>query len=383
MGSRKPARRIREIVFILVLSIAWFLIGWIVRGYSQNSDIVLIDQARQLLQDEYPANVPDNQELVYAAIQGMLDRIKDPYAQLLEPAVGRAYLADIAGDSGTVGLAPQKLNGQIVIDQVFPEQAADRAGLKAGDIILSVDGMTFDESMTEARAAMLHMSGPVGTTAHFVVQRGNEVVKVDVPRQAKTLIVSRMLDDGIGYLFLSAFTQNAPQKFHAALQELLNQRPRALIWDLRDNRGGSTDAAQQILSDFIGDGVLFTVELNGQRQQPFASQSGGVALNIPLVMLVNSHTYSAAEAAAAAIQDRHRGTVIGAQTHGKSEIQTTLPLGDGSMLHYSIGKLLSPSGQWYEGRGVTPDVIVGDDRIDQKDAILESAIDYVRQSVLR
>ncbi len=383
MKSRIPVRHFREVVLILVLSITWFLIGWTLRSYSQSSDVMLVDQARQLLQDEYPAKVADSRELVYAAIQGMLDRVKDPYAQLLEPAVGKAYLEDLAGNSGVIGLSPQRRNGQIVIDQVFPGQAADRAGLKAGDIILSVDGVNFDEDMTEARAAMLHLSGPVGTTAHVVVQRGTDVLKIDVARQEKTLIVSRMLDDGIGYLFLSAFTQNAPQKFRAALQELLNQHPRALIWDLRDNRGGATEAAWQILGDFIDNGLLFTAELKGGIQRQFMSQGGALAPDIPLVVLVNSRTYSSAEAAAAAIQDRHRGTVIGTQTHGKSEIQTTLPLGDGSMLHYSIGKLLSPSGQWYEGRGVTPDVVVGDDRIGQKDAILDSAIDYIRQSVSR
>ncbi len=383
MKSRIPVRHFREVVLILVLSITWFLIGWTLRSYSQSSDVMLVDQARQLLQDEYPAKVADSRELVYAAIQGMLDRVKDPYAQLLEPAVGKAYLEDLAGNSGVIGLSPQRRNGQIVIDQVFPGQTADRAGLKAGDIILSVDGVNFDENMTEARAAMLHLSGPVGTTAHVVVQRGTDVLKIDVARQEKTLIVSRMLDDGIGYLFLSAFTQNAPQKFRAALQELLNQHPRALIWDLRDNRGGATEAAWQILGDFIDNGLLFTAELKGGIQRQFMSQGGALAPDIPLVVLVNSRTYSSAEAAAAAIQDRHRGTVIGTQTHGKSEIQTTLPLGDGSMLHYSIGKLLSPSGQWYEGRGVTPDVVVGDDRIGQKDAILDSAIDYIRQSVSR
>ena len=187
----------------------------------------------------------------------------------MEPAVGQAYLSNVAGTLGIVGIHPVKRNGQIIADQVLPGQAADRAGLKSGDIILSVDGVNFDDNMTEAQAAMLHMAGPVGTTAHFVVQRGREIMSFDVVRQAKTLVTSRMLDDRIGYLFLSAFTQNAPQKVRAALQDLLKQNPKALIWDLRDNRGGSIEAAQQIISYFIKDGLLFTVELKGATQQPF------------------------------------------------------------------------------------------------------------------
>jgi carboxyl-terminal processing protease len=97
-------------------------------------------------------------------------------------------------------------------------------------------------------------------------------------------------------------------------------------------------------------------------------------------VLVNSETQSAAEAAAATIQERQRGALIGVQTHGKSEIQTTVPLGDGSLLHYTIGKILSPTGQWYQGRGVTPDVVIDDVRSGQSDAILESALNYLRQN---
>jgi carboxyl-terminal processing protease len=190
-----------------------------------------------------------------------------------------------------------------------------------------------------------------------------------------------MLDDETGYLFLSAFTQNAPQKVRTALHDLLEQHPTVLIWDLRDNRGGSMEAAHQIISYFIEDGLLFTAELKGATQQQFMARGDAVAATIPVVVLINSETQSAAEAAAAAIQEHQRGVLIGAQTHGKSEIQTTVPLGDGSLLHYTIGKILSPTGQWYQGRGVTPDVIVNDERDGQSDAILEAALNYIRQNL--
>ena len=120
---------------------------------------------------------------------------------------------------------------------------------------------------------MLHMAGPVDTTAHFVIKRGYEMMSFDVVRQDTTLVTSRMLDNGIGYLSLSAFTQNAPQELGAALQDLVKHNPQALIWDLRDNRGGSIEAAQQILSYFIKDGLLFTVEL--QRSDPQAIRRAG------------------------------------------------------------------------------------------------------------
>lgn len=381
MKSRIAVKRTREIVFVVALCIVWFLIGWITRSWLQPSDSLLIEQARQILKDSYPSEAPEDRELTHAAIKGILERITDPYAEFMEPAVGQAYLSSVAGTLGVVGIHPVKRNGQIIADQVLPGQAADRAGLKSGDIILSVDGAGFDENVTEAQAAMLHMAGPIGTTAHFVIQRGPEIISFEVVRQDTTLVTSRMLDNEIGYLLLSAFTQNAPQKLKIALQELLKHNPKALIWDLRDNRGGSIDAAQRILSYFIRDGLLFTVELKGPTQKPFIAQGDAFVTDVPVIVLVNDQTASSAEAAAAAIQEHQRGTVVGVQTHGKSEVQTTTSLGDGSMLHFSIGKLLSPTGQWYEGRGVTPDVVVSDERDAQSDAMLEYAVAHLRQKL--
>lgn len=368
----------KEAAFIIIFGCVWFLIGWLARGWLLSPEAALVDAARRILANAYPSEVPSDRELTYAAINGMLDRVGDPYGQLMEPAVGQAYLADFAGTSGAVGLAPIKRDGRIVIGQVLPGQAADRAGLKAGDVILSVNGADFGEEITEAQAAMLHLAGPIDTTAHLVVQRGSDVLEFDVTRQDKTLVTSKILDGDIGYLFVSAFTQKAPQKVSAALQELLQQHPKALIWDLRDNRGGSMDAAQQVVSNFIEDGLLFTAELKGGGTKPYLAQGAAVAGTLPLVVLVNNETQSSAEAAAAAVQERQRGAVIGAQTHGKSEIQTSVPLSDGSLLHYSIGKILSPTGQWYQDRGVTPDVVVADERDAQSDVILQSAIDYLR-----
>jgi carboxyl-terminal processing protease len=383
MTPHTTSLRFKELAFLVILCSVWFLIGWLARGWLLPSEAILLEEARQALHDAYPPNVPTDHELTYAAIKGMLDRIDDPYAQLLDPAVGRAYLADFAGASGVVGMSPVKRAGHIVVDQVFPGQAADRAGLKANDVILSVNGVRFDQDTTEAQAAMLHLAGPVGSVAHFVVQRGSAIVQLDITRQAKTLVTARMLDGGTGYLFLSAFTQNAPKQVSAALRDLLEQHPTALILDLRDNRGGSMEAAQQITSYFIDDGLLFTAELKGVTQKQFLAQGDTLVATLPMVVLVNSETQSAAEATAAAIQEHQRGVLIGTQTHGKSEIQTTVQLSDGSLLHYTIGKILSPTGQWYQGRGVKPNVVVNDERDEQSDAILESALNYLRQNQIR
>ena len=153
MRPHTPSPRFKEFAFIIVLCVVWFLIGWLARGWALPSDAMLVDEARQVLNNTYPPSVPTDRELTYAAIEGMLDRIDDPYAQVLDPAVGRAYLADFAGASGVVGMSPVRRDGHIVASQVLSGQAADRAGLRSGDVILSVDGVIFDKDMTEAQAA--------------------------------------------------------------------------------------------------------------------------------------------------------------------------------------------------------------------------------------
>ena len=115
MRPQTASKRIKETAFILVLCLVWFLIGWLARGWLQSPDAALVDETRQNLKNAYPSNVPDDRDLTYAAIRGMLDRIEDPYAQLLEPAVGQAYLADFAGTSGAVGMSPVKRDGRIFI----------------------------------------------------------------------------------------------------------------------------------------------------------------------------------------------------------------------------------------------------------------------------
>ncbi len=379
--KRLIPKRLTEIIGLGILSVVWFLIGWLTHSWFQPSTAALFEQSRQALSQSYPNKALNDTELTYAAIQGMLTATDDPYGQFLEPEIGRAYLADFAGNLGIVGISPRKRNGQIVADRVFLGQAADKAGLKDGDIILSVNGTMFDADTTEAQAAMLYLAGPVGSTVHLDVQRGTQSLTFDVVRQDKGQVTARMLDGDIAYISLSAFTQNAPEKFKSAVQAIVQQGAKALIWDLRDNRGGSVDAAQQILSYFFDKGLLFTAELKGGVQRPFTAQGGAFAADLPLVVLVNYESQSASEAVAAAVQDRQRGTIIGTQTHGKAEIQTSVTLGDGSLLHFSIAKILTPTNRWYEGQGIKPDIGVEDIRAGEMDAILEAALKYLRENV--
>jgi len=213
----------------------------------------------------------------------------------------------------------------------------------------------------------------------FVVRRGDEVLELEPVRQVRTIVEAQMLDSGIAHLTQYTFTSNSAQKMREALQELLSQQPQGLIWDLRSNGGGSMLASQEILSYFIADGLLFMAELKGGERQQFMANGAGIATDLPLVVLIGERTYSAAESSAVAIRDRQRGALIGETTYGKGTIQKTEPLIEQCLLQMTVAKWLSPSGQWYEGRGVEPDFVVRDDESTAEDEVLQFAVDYIEQ----
>ncbi len=381
METQVTRKQITNFFFLLVLCATWFLIGWIVRGRRPpDADAALIEQARaQLLSEAYPGEVPSSRELTYAAIRGMLRRVKDSHAALLTPPISQRYWDDFAGRSGVIGLFPEIQDGDMVVSVVFPGEPADQAGLRPGDVILSVDGVAFDENTSSAETALL-IRGPVGNPARFVVRRGQEILEFNPIRQLRTIVEAQMLESGVAHLTQYTFTTNASQKVGEALQELLAQHPKGLIWDLRSNGGGSMQAAQEILSYFVEDGLLFMAELKDGGQRQFTAYEDGIAADIPLVVLIGERTYSSAETAAVTIKERQRGVLIGGTTHGKGTIQKTEALIEDCLLQMTIARWLSPTGEYYEGRGVTPDIVVRDDENTVEDEVLQFAVDYIEQN---
>jgi carboxyl-terminal processing protease len=262
---------------------------------------------------------------------------------------------------------------------LIPDDPAIQAGIRVGDVILEVDGVIFDEATSIAEAVLL-IRGPVGTPAHIVVQRGEEILAFDPIRRERTVVSARMLPEGIAYLAQNTFTANASQKVKTALQELLAQKPAGLIWDLSSNGGGSVKVAQEILSYFVPDGLLFAAELRDGTKRKFTAQGDAFAVDIPLVVLVGERTYSAAEVAAAAIAETGRGTLVGSTTHGKGTIQTTFPLSEEVLLQITIAKWLSPTGQWYDGWGVIPQVLARDDASTEKNEVLQIAVEHLLEN---
>jgi carboxyl-terminal processing protease len=376
--TRIRSKHLKSFLGFFTLSAIWLLVGWTVRGYALGTEMSLVEQARQHLLYQYAGPSPDSRALSYAAMRGMLVESGDAYAALMEAHLSQRYMDDINGLSGGIGVVAAAQNGRMVVTSVIPGDPADLAGLQAGDFILGVDGFVFNDFTSESEAALL-IRGPVGTTANLLVQRGDDILWLKPVRQERQIASASMLEDGIAYLEQYNFSPPAAPLVKTYLQLLLRVNPTGLIWDLRNNAGGSLETTQEILSFFIDDELLYIAELKGGEEKRFFADGQGIATQTPLVVLIGAQTYSSAEMAAAAIQAHGRGVLIGETTYGKGAIQTSVPLVDGSLLKYTIAHWRSPLGESFDQQGVAPDIFVSDNVDTLEDEVLEYALEYLRQ----
>jgi carboxyl-terminal processing protease len=369
-------RPLFKLLGILALCAASFGAGIWVAGKVRNPDENLIDAAYSRIANDSLFNQHSGRDLSYAAIRGMLATINDPYAELIEPMAAQNFTSTFSGQTGVIGLYAENKAGQVVITIVFPNGPAAQAGLRVGDILLAIDGVTLDQYADSSETGLMIRGSP-GTTVRLKIQRGDQILEYDVVRQVREFVDSRMLPGGIGYISLNAFNRTASQQMKDALKALMAQKPTGLIWDLRNNEGGDMQAAQDILSDFIKDGLLFTAELTHGRTVQFLAKGNPIAADVPLVVLMDKTTYSAAETCAAAIAETGRGATIGSNSYGKGVIQATIPLLDNTLLQMTIAKWRSPSGEWYQGRGVAPQIEVSDDPATEADEPLQRAVEVL------
>lgn len=323
----------------------------------------------------------DVQKVVYGAISGAIQSLGDPYTTFSEPAQARIFEQDLEGSFEGIGATVDLEDGLLIIVEPLDASPASEAGLRAGDAILQVDGTSL-QGLDLMRAISL-IRGPKGSQVHLLVFRQGvaepfEVVvtrdKIDLPT-----VSYRMLDDGIGYVRLTEFNTQATDRLRAALTELLANEPRALIFDLRGNPGGYLHIAVQVASQFIREGVVVTEKDSEGQVQEYRADGHGLALDVPLVVLVDEGSASASEIVAGAVQDTGRGTLIGRQTYGKGSVQASYNLSDGSAVRVSIARWYTPNGHQLDGDGLVPDIEVPFDPAAgaAEDPVLERARQFI------
>jgi carboxyl-terminal processing protease len=342
-------------------------------------------EAWDLVHQYYVDQPVDDNKLLQGAIRGMMDALGDPHSGYWTPQETTDANQFMSGEYDGIGAYVDTRGDYLTITKPIPGYPADEAGLQEGDQIIAVNG----EDMSGIDPELVRLTkvlGTAGTTVHLTIRRPGveQPLEFDITRAHIVIpsVTSKMLDNNIAYIQITVFGSSTEQDFHDQLQQLMDQNPSGLILDLRDNGGGYLDTGIAVASEFIDQGVIvYEQDSNGNRA-PNNARSGGLALTVPLVVLVNENTASASEIVSGAIQDDARGKLVGVTTYGKGSVQNWIPLSDGGTARITIAKWLTPDGRTIDKIGLTPDVVVEMTQADLdagRDPQLDAAIQALQQ----
>ena len=325
----------------------------------------------------------DDSELVYGSIGGMVDALNDPHTQFTEAKIAKITSTELQGSFEGIGATVEMQQGRLTIVAPIKDSPADKAGLLPGDIVLKV-GDTIIQNMDVNQAVSL-IRGPKGTPVTLLIQRIKQApFSVTIIRDTiRTPFVESHIIEGtnIAYLRLNEFGATAPYEMNAALTQLLAQHPTGLIFDLRRDGGGLLTVGIDVASEFLKGGQTVMIERTKDgATQELKSHNGGLATDIPMVLLVDGGSASASEIVSAALKDYGRATLIGTKTYGKGSVQYVNTMKDGSELRVTTAHFFSPKDHAIDGVGITPDIevkITQDDLTNKRDPQLDRAIQFL------
>ena len=299
----------------------------------------------------------DEEKLKEGAIKGYVEGLGDEYTEYIPAEEMEDYTENITGNFVGIGIymIADKDSGRVVVYYPIPESPAEKAGVKAGDQIISVDGTeyTADDFNTIAD----YIKGEEGTTVNLEVERNGERIKFEIKREKINTnpITIEMLENNIGYLKLPSFDEDTSKDFEEKVKELQSQGAQSLVIDLRNNGGGivseATDIADMLLDK--GQTIISTVDKDDKKEITYSKKS--TIFTMPITVLVNENSASASEILACSLKDNERAKIIGTKTYGKGIIQTLLSLTDGSGLKITTEEYYTPKGTTIHKVGIDPD----------------------------
>lgn len=328
----------------------------------------LLAQVMEFLNRNYAeADKAGYDRLLEAALRGMMREL-DPYSGYEPPAEFTVNEESRTGEQSGIGIDAVKVeNAPVLITAVLPGSPAEKAGVLPGEQIYRIDGrlaepLPLEECMNLLRGPAgsgleLELLASDGQSSRHVKLRREKVVRSSVPEEAAHLI-----DGDIGYLRISSFNNHTPDEVENALKKLRAEgMARGLVIDLRNNPGGLVDGAAKAASLFLpADSVIFSAKHRNSPEPEIVRSTAGELREetLPIMILANAYTASAAELFAGALRDNNRAKLVGSKTFGKGTLLRILPLKNGGALRYAAGHYLTPSGRMIEGRGLKPDVPV-------------------------
>ena len=293
----------------------------------------------------------------------------DEYKKLMESTSGKFY--------GVGALCSINESGGVMVLDAFEDGPAYKAGARDGDVVIKVDDT--DITGMDLSSAVALIKGDKGTQVNLTIVRDDKTYVFSIIRDeiiTKT-VDYKMMENSIGYIQISQFDEVTTEQFKEALTDLNNQGLKGLIVDIRSNPGGLLNVVVDIVDEIIPKGlIVYTDDVNGNRKEYNGSSDNEIT--VPMAVLVDGNSASAAEIFAGAVQDYGKGKIIGTQTFGKGIVQTIQPLTDGSAIKYTIAQYYTPKGQVIQGNGVTPNMVVELPKDATEDLQLDAALEYVK-----
>ena len=358
-------RALRVTAFVAVAAVAY--VGGVVTGVVGSDDpqpvkrTGVIDEAADRIVSK-AARPVDREALERAAVEGMLRALGDRWSTYYGRSEFTSFQAALEGHYSGVGLwlrgSTAGSGAGVEVGSVQPGSPAERAGVLAGDVLLSVAGKDVTRADVPTVAGLLR--GAERSTVRVAVRRGAATRTVSLTRTTFSTadVAVERLAGNIARIAVTGFTRGVGRDVARAMEDAPSGRPAGgVVLDLRDNPGGLLDEAVAVASVFLDGGPVVSYERRGRSPQTLEAFAGGDVAT-PLVVLVNPSTASAAEVVTAALQDRNRAVVVGTRTYGKGSVQEPSTLSDGSALELTVGRYLTPAGRSLDGIGVEPDVVV-------------------------
>lgn len=325
-------------------------------------DVQLFAEVLQQVRESYVSAV-DEHTLMQAAIRGMVESL-DPHSTFMSDDEYQDMQVTTSGAYAGIGVEVKPGHSGVVVVRRMPGSPAEHAGIRAGDVIVSIDGAAVDPANVDA--AIQRMRGPRGSLIRLAIQRtGSPAPLQFAVRRAEVRLVSvegELLTPEYGYVRITSFTDSTADELEGVIRRLEQSSPRRLrgiVLDLRNNPGGVLDSAVRIADDFLERGTI--VSARGREEEAnfrIAATPGDITHGARLVVVVNGGSASAAEILAAALHDNHRAVLIGRRTYGKGTVQTIMPMSYGTALKITTSRYYTPAGICINGVGIQPDVLL-------------------------
>lgn len=341
-------------------------------------------EAWQHVDNNFIGERPTAKERAYGAIRGSFALLEDPYTVFIEPQVREQERESLSGTFGGIGAVLQRNEAGEMLLLPTPDNPAANAGILTNDILLAVDGQSVTPEQTVQQVAEL-IRGEKGTVVVLTIRRAATAEIEDVSVERGDILIPsvsyRLLaDTTIGYIQLTRFSGESSKEVAQAITALQSEGAQQLILDLRHNGGGLLDAAVAVSDLFLDGGVILRQVSQNDDEQLFNAHRTTAAAEMPLALLVDGGTASAAEIVAGALQDNERAILIGSPTFGKGSVQLIYDLSDGSSVHVTSARWYTPAGNQLDGQGLTPNIAVEitQEAIDKgQDELLDRAVQFL------